>query len=201
MLPNKNSSGHDNISNILLPELKLELETSLTEIFNLSISTGVFPEDMKLADILPLFKSGSRTALTNYRPILLLPTISKLLEKLVYSRVYTFLNKNDSIFKSQYGFRQKHSCKHAVTKLIGKICKGLGNNKNTIALYIDLSKAFDTISHDILYSKLEHYGICGTALNWFKSYLSNRKLCAKCHVSTSSDVVYSKEYAVNIGTP
>ena len=106
-LPNKSSSGHDKVSNTLLKELSNYIIAPLHHIFNLSISKGVFPSEMKIADISPLFKNGSRCLLTNYRPISLLPTISKLLEKLIYLRVYSFLDNNGSFFKSQYGFRKK----------------------------------------------------------------------------------------------
>ena len=103
--------------------------------------------------------------------------------------------------KANMALGKKHSCDHAVTKLIGEVCKGLENGKHTLALFIDLSKAFDTISHNILFKKLDRYGIRGTALEWFKSYLSNQKLRAKCNCSTSSHVTYSEAYQINIGTP
>ena len=110
------------------------------------------------------------------------------------------MDNNRLFFCSQYGFRKKHSCEHAITELVGEITKGLENKKHTLALFIDLSKAFDTISHNILYRKLDRYGIRGTTLSWFKSYLENRTLRAKCHCGTSSDVTLSYPYTVNIGT-
>ena len=158
-LPNKISSGHDNVTNILLKELCEPMIEPLNYIFNLSISTGVFPDDMKLADISPLFKGQNRHMLNNYRPISLLLTISKLLEIIVYVRTYNFLDQRNILYNSQYGFRKKHSCEHAVTELTGEICKGLENGKHTLAMYIDLSKAFDTINHDILFRKMYRYGI------------------------------------------
>ena len=200
-LPNKASSGYDNIDNRLLKEIGDCILKPLTTLFNMSLQFGLFPKDMKVSDITPLFKNGSRQMPTNYRPISLLPTISKLLEKIMYSRIYSFMDTNQLFFHSQYGFRKKHSCKHAITELIGEISKGLENKKHTIALFIDLSKAFDTISHDILYRKLDRYGIRGTALNWFKSYLENRILRAKCQCSSSSEVSLSMAYNINIGTP
>ena len=156
---------------------------------------------MKIADISPLFKNGSRCLLMNYRPISLLPTISKLLEKLIYSRVYSFLDSNGSFFKSQYGFKKRHLCEHTVTELLGEVCKGLENGKHTLALFINLSKVFDTISHNILFKKLDRYGTRRTTLEWFKSYLSNRTLRAKYNCSTSSKVTYSEAYEINIRTP
>ena len=174
-LPNKLSSGYDDISNILLKKLIDVLTKPFHMLFNRSLLEGVFLVDMKLADVVPLYKSGSHFILTNYRPISLLPTISKLLEKVVYKTVYDFFIKESLLFKSQYGFCKKHSCEHTVTELLGEITKENENGKHTIAMFLDLSKAFDTISHELLYAKLECYGVCGTALNWFKSYLSERK--------------------------
>ena len=119
----------------------------------------------------------------------------------MYNRIYSFLDTNGSIFKSQYGFRKRHSCEHAITELIGEICKNLENEKHTLALFIDLSKAFDIISHEILYKKLERYGIRGTALNWFISYLEDCKIRAKCQCASSSTIHYSEPFEFNIGTP
>ena len=200
-LPNKMSSGYDNIDNQLLKELGDCIINPLTTLFNMSLELGHFPTDMKISHIVPLFKNSSRQLSTNYRPISLLPTISKLLEKIMYSRIYNFMDMNKLFFCSQYGFRKKHSCEHAITELIGEICKGLEKKKYTIALFIDLSKAFDTICHEILYKKLDRYGNRGIALKWFKSYLENRTLRAKCQCSSSSDINLSKPFNVNIGTP
>ena len=119
----------------------------------------------------------------------------------MYSRTYNFLTEHDLLFKSQYGFRRKHSCEHAVTELIGEICKGMETNKHTMAIFINLLKAFDMISHDLLLKKLSLYGIHGLALDWFTSYLSNRTMQVKCSTSTSSSVQYSNTHNVQIGTP
>ena len=200
-LPNKFSSGHDNITNVILKEIKAELVTPLATIFNSSLRTGIFPDQMKTANVVPLFKSGIHCLVNNYRPISLLPTISKLLEKVMYSRIYNFLTENDIFFKSQYGFQKKHSCEHAVTELVGEICKGLKNGKHTIALFLDLLKAFDSITHRILFDKLDRYGIRGVALDWFKSYLSERSIRCKCQVANTSNVCYSDKYEIPIRCP
>ena len=111
------------------------------------------------------------------------------------------MTEHDLLFKSQYGFRHKHSCEHGVTKLVGEIYKGMENNKHTMAIFIDLSKAFDTVSHDLLLKKLLLYGIHGLALNWFSSNLSNSSMQVKCSKSTSSTVQYFNTHKVKIGTP
>ena len=173
-LPLKSSHGHDKISNIMLRVIASEICNPLTLLVNQSLSQGRFPTTMKLAEVVPLFKSKSRDMETNYRPISLLTTMSKVLEKVVYVRVYNFLTKTEQISENQYGFRVKHSCKHAVGQLIGTILKNLENNKSTISVLLDLSKAFDTIEHRIMLKKLELYGVRGLPLQWFKSYLSGR---------------------------
>ena len=158
-LPNKNSHGYDNISNIMLKWISDELVTPLCIIINQSLETGQFPSDMKLADVVPLFKSKDRSLETNYRLISLLSTMSKILEKVVYNRVYNFLDQTGQISNTQYGFRAKHSCEHAVGQLIGTVLKNLENKKITVSVLLDLSKAFDTIKHEIMLKKLELYGV------------------------------------------
>ena len=114
---------------------------------------------MKLAEVIPLYKGKERFLSTNYRPILLLITLSKLLEKIVYKRTYEFLNSSGQIFDSQYGFRAQHSCEHAIQELVGNVLKGFENKSFTLSIFLDLSKAFDTIPHNVLFVKLEKYGI------------------------------------------
>ena len=198
-LPNKNSSGYDNISNKLLKELCDTILEPLYIIFNQSLELGIFPTNMKHGEVVPLYKNGSRKCLANYRPITLLLTISKVLEKLVYKRVYLFLNNNNQIYSSQYGFRSSHSCENAITELISTIVKNLEDHKYTVALFLDLSKAFDTLEHDLLLQKLDKYGIRGTCLNWFKSYLNGRKMRAKCNMNGHN--TYSEEHVLKFGTP
>ena len=156
---------------------------------------------MKLADVVPLFKSKDRYVESNYRPISLLSTMSKVLEKVVYNRVYNFLNQTGQISDKQYGFRAKHSCEHAVGQLIGSILKNLENKKTTVSVLLDLSKAFDTIKHDIMLKKLDLYGVRGTPLLWFQSYLSERKLRVKCRTTCSNEETYSDTYPIEYGTP
>ena len=158
-LPAKTSSGHDNISNILLKEIIDPLASVLVDVFNKSMATGRFPEIMKLAEVVPLYKSKEHYLENNYRPISLLMTMSKILEKIMYKRVYSFLQDTGQIYDNQYGFRANHSCEHAVGQLVGSVVKDLENRHNVACVMLDLSKAFDTIDHSILLSKLELYGI------------------------------------------
>ena len=140
-LPNKRSSGYDNISNLLLKSLSANITVPLDIIFNKSIEEGVFPVNMKKADIVPLYKSKDKQECSNYRPISLLITLSKLLEKIVYKRVYQFLEKTGQIFPSQYGFRTSHSCENTVSELLSTIIKGKEQGLYTVSLFLDLSKA------------------------------------------------------------
>ena len=174
-LPNKTSSGHDSISNNLLKKISPSILEPLAIIFNKSLETGVFPEEMKMVDVVPLYKSKSEYECTNYRPISLILTISKLLEKLMYKRTYYFLEQTDQLYQSQYGFRKSHSCETAIMELASSIIKGKDDGFYTLALFIDLSKAFDTVDHNILLDKLDKYGIRGVAKELYRSYLTTGK--------------------------
>ena len=200
-LPNKNSSGNDEISNVLLKKLLPSIIYPICIIFNDSLTSGKFPEFMKHADIIPLYKGKSKIETTNYRPISLLLTLSKVLEKIVYVRTYDFLNNNDQFFVSQYGFRSRHSCEDAINELISNVVKANSEKKYTISIFLDLSKAFDTLSHELLLTKMELYGIRGTALTWFTDYLADRSLRAKCIDNTTNKQIYSSQYPVKVGTP
>ena len=175
-LPNKRSSGHDGINNIILKEIGEYICIPMTYLFYESMTTDVFPDVMKIAEVVPLYKGKARYEVENYRPISLLLTISKLLEKLIYSRVYDFLISSNQLYESQYGFRRNHTCKHAICEFISKVVKNSQLGKITVGIFLDLSKVFDMLEHLVVYRKLDRYGIKGKALDRFKSYLSNRKL-------------------------
>ena len=170
-LPNKTSSGHDDITNTLLKQLAPNISHPLAKIFNKSLEEGVVPSVMKLADVFPLHKSKEKCYTTNYRPISLLLTSSKLLEKVMYKRVHNFLTEHQQLYQSLYGFSTNHSCENAICELIGSIVKNQELKHYTIGLFLDLSKAFDTLDHNILLQKLYKYGIRGKAQEWFKDYL------------------------------
>ena len=200
-LPSKKSSGHENISNILLKEIIDGISHVLCTIFNKSVEQGEFPSIMKLAEVVCLYKGKEHFLETNYSLISLLTTVSKVLEKIVYQRVYTFLQNTGQLYENQYGFRASYICEHAIGQVINGIVKGLGNKLNSAYVLLYLSKAFDTKDHAIMLEKLALYGIRGNALTWLKSYLTDRKLRVKCRTISSISSQTSREYSVEYGTP
>ena len=163
----KNSSGHDGISSRVITESINLIALPLSYVFNLSLSSGVVPNDFKVGKIIPVFKKGDTHHYTNYRPITLLPCCSKLLEKIVYNRVISHLNKHSLLSNSQYGFRANHSCDHALIDLHDLLINNIDNNLHSFGNFLNLSKAFDLIDHEILLTKLRYFGIRGIPLKWF----------------------------------
>ena len=170
----KYSSGWDNIPMAIIKSVGSHIASPFAHICNLSFLTGIFPSDMKTAKVTPIFKSDARDEFSNYRPISLLPNFSKILEKLMFNRLTNFLNKYEILYEQQYGFRQNFSTDFALIELSDKIAKAMDDKKHMIGIFIDLSKAFDTLNHDILLHKLLNYGIRGIANDWFRNYLSER---------------------------
>ena len=172
----KTSSGHDEISTKLLKQTIQQISIPMTHIINQSLHTGIVPIKMKIAKVVPIHKSSDPMLLKNYRPISLLTAFSKLLEKIVYNKTMNFLSSNNIFYKHQYGFRPKHSTSHPIIHLLNQCAKS-NNKKNkelTLAVFCDLSKAFDVIDHNILLHKLNSYGIRGITNKWFLNYLSDR---------------------------
>ena len=175
-LKNSKATGPHSVPTEILKIIKANLCYPLKEIINLSFATGIYPDKLKIAKVIPTFKNkGDQLLLSNYRPISLLSNINKIFEKLVYSRLSSFLNLHNCIYDLQFGFRAKHSTNHALFSLTEMIRNALDNGNFACGIFIDLQKAFDTVDHQILLKKLEHYGIRGIANNWFRSYLTNRK--------------------------
>lgn len=172
----KSSSGHDNITPKLLTQSYPGILEPLTYIINLSMESGIVPNSMKTAKVVPIYKnSGDKHIMKNYRPVSLLPVLSKVMERIVYNRLYKYLHKEALLVISQYGFQKGLSTELAILELQDRVSKILSERKCCLGIYMDLSKAFDTLDHAILLAKLQHYGIRGIALSWFKSYLSDRK--------------------------
>lgn len=174
-LKSKYSCDSDGLDMYIVKETISCISRPLKYIINLSFNLGFFPEKMKVAKIIPLFKSGDRHSLTNYRPISLLSQFSKIIEKLFVKKFDCFLEKNSLIHDNQFGFRSTRSTSMALMKITEDITTELEKKNHTIGVFIDLKKAFDTLDHGILISKLQTYGIRGVVLNWIISYLENRQ--------------------------
>ena len=173
-LKNKKSYGIDGISNVLLKSIANEIIKPLTLIINQSLETGIFPDAFKTSKVTPIYKKGDKTNLNNYRPISILPTISKVFERVIHIQLYDYFCKNNLLCEQQYGFRSKHSTELATIKLVDYLVKNMDANFIPCAIYLDLSKAFDTLNFDILIDKLKFYGIVGTPLKLLDNYLKNR---------------------------
>ena len=174
LLNDKKACGPVSIPTEPLKLIKEYICIPLSNIFNPSFTNGVHPEKLRIAQIIPIFKKGSRLLPSNYRPISLLSNINKILEKLVFSRLHRFLELHESLYELQYGFRKNHSTNHALINITESIREALDNNKTVCGIFVDFQKAFDTVNHDILLQKLDYYGVGGCINSWFKSYLSQR---------------------------
>ena len=156
-------------------------------IANSSFLEGIFPDKLKFAKVTPIHKGKSKLQCNNYRPISILPIFSKILEKLMNSRLVRFLGINDIIYKHQYGFQENKSTSLAILELQSQLINNIEKGLFSCCIFLDFSKAFDTVNHNILLKKLEHYGIRGIALSWFKSYLDKRKQVVIANGETSSE--------------
>ena len=171
---NNSSPGHDELPPFVAKTCMDGYIEPITHLVNESLKSGIFPSELKLARVVPIFKSGDPSLLTNYRPISVLSFFSKILKKIVYNIVFDFLCENEILYDYQFGFRSKHSTQQALITLVNNVTKSLDGSNIVISLFIDLKKAFDTVHHRILLRKLYAYGIRGILLKWFESYLSDR---------------------------
>ena len=160
--------------------------THLVNIINKSFELGIYPNSLKLVKVIPIFKAGNKTEVNNYRPISLLPTLSKITEKLMHIRLFSFLETHKVIYNSQFGFQKGMSTNHSLIEITEKIRNCMENKKYGCGIFIDLKKAFDTVNHDILIQKLEHYGLRDISLNWFRSYLTDRSQYVFCNNISSA---------------
>ena len=176
-LKNSTSAGYDNFQTKLIKFCSNELALILAHVNNQSLIEGVFPDRLKIARVVPIFKSGDNKLVSNYRPISILPTFTKISEKIMYARLEKYLTQNSILHKNQFGFRPKLSTGLALLELLDKLSSSIDMSETTVGVFIDLAKAFDTVNHQILLNKLQHYGIRGVAFSWFQSYLTARQQC------------------------
>ena len=173
------SCGYDNIMPRVVKQLASELSEPLSHIINLTLTTGKIPADLKTSIIIPVYKTGDKCEFKNYRPISSLPCFSKILEKMLYKRLLNYLSKISVLSDHQYGFRKNLSTNFALIDLIDRITSAIDNKEFVVGVFLDLSKAFDTVNHNLLLQKLEFYGIRGIALDWLRNYVTLRYQCVR----------------------
>lgn len=198
-LKTNNQDTFGNIPTKLLIENFDVIGDPLLKLVNLCITEGVFPEFMKKGTVTPLFKKGNRKLVTNYRPITIIPTLAKVLEKILYNQLYSYFETNQLFDDHQFGFRKKKCTTQAIQKLVDNIYSAFENKSPIASIHFDLSKAFDTVDHSLLLYKLQHYGLNESSIMLIRSYLSNRFQSVK--IETVDGPVFSETLNVNLGVP
>lgn len=192
------STGPSSIPTRLLKTSRQVLSSPLSTLINNSFKRGIFPRTLQMAKVIPIHKGGLVDMCSNYRPISLLSNISKIFERAMYTRVYNYLEKFDFIYSLQFGFRRHHSTTHALINLIEQVKGSLDEDKYTCGIFIDLQKAFDTVNHSILISKLDHYGIRGNVNAWLSTFLKHRMQFVSLENTDSSTL--EVHYGVPLGS-
>ena len=169
------SNGPDEIPLSILKEYANEIAPMLTFIMQQSYDTGTLPDDWKNANVVALFKKGDRSKAENYRPVSLTAVTCKMMEHVIHKQIMIHLNRNNILVNFQHGFREKHSCESQLIMTVESIQRYLNRNKQVDVLVLDFSKAFDTVAHQRLLLKLDHYGIRDKTLGWIRTWLTNRK--------------------------
>ena len=181
----KKASGPNSIPNNLLKEFSSLLTYPIKILVNKSLSEGTFPTLLKTAQVCPIYKKLDKTKCVNYRPISLLSNLSKIFERIMYNRLERYLERNNMIYNHQFGFRRSYSTEHALMSITEQIKSNFRTKSYSCGVFVDLEKAFDTVNHSILISKLRHYGLNEICLSWFTSYLNNRSQQVSLNGQTS----------------
>ena len=168
------ATGLDGLSANFLRLSSSVIAVPVAKILNLSITTGIFPDSFEKAKITPCYKKGDKSDMSNYRPISVLPLLSKLIEKHVAENLKSYLNKYNLLYERQSGFRANHSCETALTAIVDDWLTAIDNNEIVGMVLLDLSKAFDLVSHSLLFEKLHKYQLSADSLKWFQSYFNER---------------------------
>ena len=198
IVSNLENDKSSDISITILKKCFKLISKNVSGFLNKFITIGKFPEILKVGKISPIFKKGNPQLLDNYRPVSIIPIFAKIFEKIIYSRLYSFLTAMNVIYDKQFGFRKNHSTTHAINYSVNEILDEIEAKNHVIGIFVDLSKAFDTIDHQKLLCKLEHYGIRGICHSLLKSYVSNRKQVTNFQQALSDEC--SVEYGVPQGS-
>ena len=180
-------TGPNSIPNKVIQLIIHDISMPIMIICNKSFTSGSYPQILKLSKVIPIHKKESKLKISNYRPISLLSNLNKILEKLMFKRLYNFFEIHQCIYELQFGFRAKHSTDHAILSMAQEIRQAMDNDNVAIGVFVDFQKAFDTVNHEILLSKLSHYGIRGICNDWIRSYLTNRRQFVSINGSNSTE--------------